>query len=209
MNVVSFFIADTKSTVVEQPMKRGFDDAAKGSQPAAVLRPALGDERNNSTATERVANLLLGVIGPIGQQRQRASASSSVGLFDARDGIDQRHGHLRIVDVGCGVLYGQRRSCRIGNQMSFCAVFPAIRRVRSRFDPPKTARAEQLSINAAHHSIWLDSPKASSRDRHNFFHAPAACQSRRRRQQVIPHPQPISWGRNLSSCSSRRFSGLH
>ena len=38
-------------------------------------------------------------------------------------------------------------------------------------------------------------PSSSSRDCHIFCQTPAACQSRRRRQQVVPLPPPISWGR--------------
>src|SRR5215218_7945941 len=38
------------------------------------------------------------------------------------------------------------------------------------------------------------SPRRSKSTRCSFSHTPASSQSRRRRQQVLPEPQPISWG---------------
>jgi hypothetical protein len=51
-----------------------------------------------------------------------------------------------------------------------------------------------LSTHARDQSIWSASPKRFRRVWCNLRQTPALCQSRRRRQQVIPEPQPISWG---------------
>jgi hypothetical protein len=44
-------------------------------------------------------------------------------------------------------------------------------------------------------SIVSASPSLSSRISQTFSHTPARCQSRSRRQQVIPQPHPSSWGK--------------
>ncbi len=79
--------------------------------------------------------------------------------------------------------------------MTFRAIFASIREIRAGFCPPKTARTEQLSIADVDQSIWSADPSSSKRSFHIFFHTPATCQSRSRRQHVMPHPQPNSWGR--------------
>jgi hypothetical protein len=60
----------------------------------------------------------------------------------------------------------------------------------------RTAGAGTLpeSIEALDQSIWSARDKHSRKVRWSFSHTPASCQSRKRRQQVIPLPQPISGG---------------
>jgi hypothetical protein len=77
----------------------------------------------------------------------------------------------------------------------FRAVFPAVHGALSRFFPPCIARTEVESITPRDQSI-LSAPFNS----HSTFcrsrsHTPARCQSRNRRQQDMPEPQPISLGR--------------
>ena len=43
--------------------------------------------------------------------------------------------------------------------------------------------------------IWSASPSRSSKVVCSRCHTSACCQSRKRRQHVMPEPQPISWGR--------------
>jgi hypothetical protein len=56
------------------------------------------------------------------------------------------------------------------------------------------AGTEALSTQARLQSIALARPRRSSRTRCSRCQMPAACQSRSRRQHVIPEPQPISCG---------------
>jgi hypothetical protein len=51
-----------------------------------------------------------------------------------------------------------------------------------------------LSTQARLQSIAPARPRRSSRTRCSFFQTPAACQSRSRRQHVMPDPQPLSCG---------------
>lgn len=194
MDVVPFFVSHTQTSMTEQPIERAFNYIAELPQPAAVRRVPLGNQRDNPPSTQRFSDLVLRVVGSIGQDEDRALASSTVWLLDGRHGVHQRDGHLRIVYVRGGVLNGQGYSGRVRDQVTFRPVFPAIRGIRAGLDPPKSARVEQLSITAADHSILPALPNSSRSRRQILPHTPATCQSRNRRQQVIPHPQPISCG---------------
>jgi hypothetical protein len=50
------------------------------------------------------------------------------------------------------------------------------------------------SKEARSHSIWSASPNRLSNTRCRSSQTPASCHSLRRRQHVIPEPQPISFG---------------
>jgi hypothetical protein len=59
---------------------------------------------------------------------------------------------------------------------------------------PPFARTEALSTLTRSQSIAPLRPSSSSRTSCSAVHTPLACQSRRRRQHVMPEPQPISFG---------------
>jgi hypothetical protein len=81
--------------------------------------------------------------------------------------------------------------------MALAARFAAIRRIRPGLRAPLLAGAKALSTLARRQSILSASPKRSKTDWCKRAQTPACCQSRKRRQQVTPLPQPISWG-NIS-----------
>ena len=56
------------------------------------------------------------------------------------------------------------------------------------------AGKEALSSGQRLQSIALARPSRTSSARCSRSQTPASCQSRSRRQQVMPEPQPISWG---------------
>jgi hypothetical protein len=62
------------------------------------------------------------------------------------------------------------------------------------WSPPYTARMEQLSTTARDQSIWSEQASQSRSAKWIRSHTPACCQSRTRRQYVIPDPHPSSCG---------------
>src|SRR4051812_38498622 len=60
--------------------------------------------------------------------------------------------------------------------------------------PPKTARTEQLSTTARDQSIWPSRESQSNNTKWIKSQIPSCCQSRNRRQQLIPEPQPSPCG---------------
>ncbi len=61
-------------------------------------------------------------------------------------------------------------------------------------EPPFFALMEALSMQARSQSSRSAYWRCSSKVWWRAFQTPASCQSRSRRQQVTPKPQPISWG---------------
>ena len=195
MDVVSFFVTYTKTAEFEQPTKDPFDDTAMNAQPTAMFRVSLGDERLDTALAERHTDFVFGVVGAIGERRVRPLAATSTRTFDRWNRVDQRDRGLRIVDVRAGVRDSQRRPLTIAGNMPLRAIFTAIGGIGAGLHPPKSARTEQLSIATLDQSISSTKPNSSSSTRQIFSHTPAACQSRKRRQQVMPDPQPSSWGK--------------
>lgn len=195
MNIVTFFITNTQSPLIEQPIKCCFDHITKFAKTATIFGVTFGNQWFGLTLSQRLANLLLGIISPVCKHLIRTSARPTSWLLDRRDSIDQGNSHFRIMNICTGMFNSQRGAPAVNNQMTLRAVFAPIRGIRACFRPPKSARTEQLSMAETDQSIASAMPNSSSRACHIFCQRPAVCQSRRRRQQVMPLPQPISSGR--------------
>ena len=194
MNVIPFFVADTKASIIEEPVERRFHNPAILSQSAAVFGIAPGDQWNDAPVAQRLSNLFLSVIGAIREHGVRSFSRTASRLGNGRDRIHQWDSHFRVVNIGAGVRNGQWYAVAVGDQVALGAVFPAIRGIGAGLCPPKSARVEQLSMAAADQSIRLARPSLLRNNCQMSCQMPARCQSRRRRQQVIPLPQPISCG---------------
>ncbi len=112
-----------------------------------------------------------------------------------RNRVHQWYQLRHIRRVRAGQDRRKRNSIGICEQMVFAARFPPIRWIRPGFPPPPpTARTEALSTMARDQSISSAARNLASRTSWSFYQTPACCQSRRRLQQVIPDPHPISCG---------------
>ncbi len=99
-----------------------------------------------------------------------------------------------VVDVGRRVPHRERDAASVDHNVALRALFAAIRRVRAGLFAPPGAGTAAESKEALPQSMRLASPRRSSRVSCKRAHTPASCHSFRRRQQVMPEPQPISWG---------------
>ena len=208
MDVISFFVTHPQSAMQEQPTLRGLDVPAMHAQPAAVLGVPPGDHRFDSAVAQRPTDLLVEVVGAIGLDLVRAFTATAVRALDRRDGIHQGDGHVGVVAVGPGMRDGQRNPLGIRDHMAFTAFFPAIRGVGAGAEPPKAARTDDESISARDQSMASASPSSSSSTCQIRCQTPAWCQAYRRRQQVMPHPQPISLGRYSHWVPVRRMNRM-
>jgi hypothetical protein len=195
MNVITFLIATAQSTPIEEPVKTSFHDAAVLSETTFMLCISLCNERLDLAMAERSANFVFRVACSISEQFIGTLSSAAVFGFDTQKRIDQRNSHFGIMNIGCGMFDDQRNSLAVGNQVPLRAILAAIRGLWASLCPPKTARILQLSIADLLQSIKPLSPNSSRILRQIFVQTPAFCQSRSRRQQVIPLPQFIYLGR--------------
>jgi hypothetical protein len=112
--------------------------------------------------------------------------------------------------LGAAQDYRKGNALRIRKDVRLRPHFAAIRRVRAGLLPPKTARTELLSTTARSQSIRSASRSFASKSWCSLSRTPAACQSRSRRQQVIPDPQPSSRGsiaHGIITVITRRIRG--
>ena len=96
--------------------------------------------------------------------------------------------------VGSGQYDCQGNAVTIANQVALTATLSPICRIWSGQQPPKTARTEQLSTTARDQSIRPSRESQSNTAKWIKSQIPSCCQSRNRRQQVMPEPQPSVFG---------------
>src|SRR5215204_2369901 len=102
-----------------------------------------------------------------------------------------------VVDVGSRVNQREWDASSVEHNMALRALLSFIRRIRSGLFAPPGAGMLAASNDALYQSISSALPKRPRSSWCSFSHTPASFHSLRRRQQVIPEPQPISWG-NIS-----------
>ena len=189
------------------------------AQPLGALDPTPGDTQDN-TAPAAGAAAASEVIALVGVQPGRVLARPSGVLPDGRHRVE--HPWTRRVQASMvlswtftGVSVRARgmpfASTMIGQQADhpsatqrpsedgrgdgpFRARLAAVGRVRGGPFAPLFAGMEALSSEQRPQSIAFARPNRSSSTRWSLAHTPAACQSRSRRQQLIPRPHPISCG---------------
>lgn len=194
MNIITSFIANSQSAKLMQPGQRSLNYPAINTQSAAIFSSAFCQHRFNTQYTEQTA-MLLRIISSITKDAVRTMSRMAGLACYRRDGFHQGYKLRNIVAVCRSELYRKWYSVGISNYMVLRAGFASIRGIRACFDPPKTARTDAESATAREKSILSVSLNLFRRICLIFSHTPAFCQSRSRRQQVIPEPQPISLGR--------------
>jgi len=193
MNIGSPFIAHLQPPIAIQPGQCTLHDPAMPPEALAGIDPASRDARGDASPAQGLPTPWE-VIGFVRVEFVRPLPRSPTWTFDGFNGINRRLQHSGVMDVGCRLGYGERDPLSVGHNMALRARFAAIRWVRPGFSAPPGAGTLAESSDARDQSIWSASPSRSSRTWCILRHTPASCQSRRRRQQVIPLPQPISWG---------------
>ena len=111
-----------------------------------------------------------------------------------RNAVDQWQQLGHVVPVRRREARDDRNPVRVGKNMMFRPGLTAIGRVRSSFFPPRSARSEALSTTARARSSRPRRRNSVSKTRWSRFQTPARCHRTSRRQQVLPDPQPISFG---------------
>src|SRR5215204_1849292 len=115
----------------------------------------------------------------------------------ALDGLYSVYGlfqDLRVVDVGRRVDHRKWDAFSVDHNMALRALFAFICRILAGLLAPPGAGTLDESKDARSQSMWSASPRRSKILRCSSSHTPASCHSLSLRKQVIPEPQPISWG---------------
>ena len=193
MDIRPSLIADGQPPILAEPGEGPFDHPAVAAQPFAGVEARAGNADLDMALGQRLA-AARDVVGLVGVALVWPFAPVPVRLLDRWNRIEQRLKNDRVVAVGAGQQLGQRESPALGRNVPFGAGFAAIGGVGTDQVAPLLAGMLALSRQARLQSMRPASPRRSSSSWCSRSQTPACCQSRRRRQQVMPEPQPISWG---------------
>ena len=193
MDIGPALIAHPQPAKLGEPGQGAFHHPAVPTQPLTGIDPLAGNAHPDMALGQRAA-AARDVVGLVGMGFVRPLAAASVGLHDRGHGIEQLREDDRVMAVGPGQQLAQRQPAPFGQNVPFGAGFAPIGGVGPDEIAPLLAGIEAESIQTRLQSIWPASPRRSSSVWCRRSQTPWACQSRNRRQQVIPEPQPISWG---------------
>jgi hypothetical protein len=195
MDICPAFVTSGEAPVrTVEPCKSALDDPAISSELLIGFDAAAGDARRD--AAYRAAGTAEDmVVGLVGMELGGPEAWSAPTPSDRLDSIEHGLQMVALVGVCRRDVDGKRDAVAVDDQMLLRSEFSAIGRVRPGRLAPPFARTLDASKLARDQSILSDFPSSSSRTRCRRSHTPATCQSLRRRQQVMPLPHPISWGR--------------
>jgi len=186
---------------MSEPGKRSLDHIAEAAQPRTMCLVAWTSQLRRHAAPAGFEDVDLPAVASVAQVGIRSKTRSPAGPDHGRDGVEKIDGKFAVGNVGRRGPQGQGKSVRIGDQMAFAALLAAIRGVRPRVRPPKTARNDALSATTRDKLMRSFLPRWRRIRRHSLGHTPASVQSRNRRQQVGPlgassagiwfQPQPV------------------
>ena len=195
MDLGKSLVADSKTMEIMEPSMSTFDYPSIFSKATAMLSAAL---RKNGfdTPIAQFLSVYFGVVSAIGIDDLRLLQRASADTTDGWNRINERQQLCDVMAISTGQDDRERHPICIGSDMVLGARSPTIYGVRPSFWPAPMARTEDESRITREKSIWPAVRNSASSSSCNRSHTPASCQSRKRRQQVTPEPQPISAGRS-------------
>ncbi|MBB5503537.1 hypothetical protein HDG37_007779 [Paraburkholderia sp. MM5384-R2] len=196
MDVGTTLKSSTKTAEPVQPSIGAFDDPTDFAEAATVEFAASGNRCGDAGSVQR-SPVLIVVVSPVCINSGRLAKRSATHAANRRDGIDKRKQLRDVVTVRACQDDRERRTVGVGGKVVFGTGSRAIGGVRSSFSPAPTARTEVESMTTREKSIRSAARNFTSRISWSRSQTPACCQSRKRRQQLMPDPQPISAGKSL------------
>ncbi len=194
MDIVPPFVADAETSELMQPGNGALDHPAKDAQATAMRGAATGQDGGDPLRAQ-LAAVRLRIVGAIALDRLRPLPGAAHLAVDGRNGLHERDELGDVVPIGLRQSDGQGNAAAIRNEVVLAPQLPSIRRIRTRFFPPRRARMEEESTIARDQSSWSVAWSWASNTRWSFRQTPVRCHWWSRRQQVIPDPQPNSVGR--------------
>ena len=193
MYVEPALVADGQAAEAVDPCECPLDDPPVLAQPLAALDAAACDPVFDP-APEAGATTAAVIVGLVGMQFVRPATRSARLAWDGWHCVKQVLEEPAVVSVGAGQQESERDAAPVRDKVALGACLAAVRWVRPRSGAPLFAAMDALSMQARLQSIRSAWRRRRSSSRCSRSHTPVCCQSRSRRQQVIPDPQPISRG---------------
>ena len=193
MNVGAALEACAQTAKCVQPGMCALDNPADLAKSTAVGLATPGDRSRDACSMKR-STILVVVVCAVGIDPTWLAQGPASATPDSGNGFDQRQELGNVVAVCAGQDDRDRRAVGVGGDVVLGTGSRAIGGVRPCFWPAPTARIEEESMITREKSMRSAARSLASKISCRRSHTPALCQSRRRRQQLTPEPQPISLG---------------
>lgn len=194
VDIVAALVANSETAEAVEPGERSFHHPPMRPEMMGGLEAPTRDAGDDASDGALVATALV-VVALVGVEFRRTTARATHLTSNWWNGVEQRTDEVRIMDIRPTQEEGQGDPRSVHDEMAFRAGLAPIRRVRAGGGAPFFAATEELSRAARLQSSWPAARNSRKSRRCNFVQTPRCCQSRNRRQHVIPEPQPISCGR--------------
>src|SRR5215203_3728269 len=204
MDIQPPFIPNRQPPEAVEPSECALHNPPVSSQLLPAVYTSSGNSRDDASLAQSFS-ISLGVIPFVSVQLDRALARPTSPSLERRNSIDHLLQHRGIRHICSSTLQRKWYSSSADHKMALRAWFASICRVRACALLFSLPFFTPLALTVCESNEALDQPispaslRVSSSSLCSFSHTPACSQSRSLRQQVIPDPQPISWG-SISHC---------
>ena len=198
---------DPKPSESVDPCVRALRRPPHRAQTGAVWHTPAGDHGFDAALPQQSAALVVVVVVVVGVRLPGSAARAAGRPSNVGNGVQQGH-QLGVVAVAAGQRDGERGAVSVVDDMVLRAGPGAVDRARPGLGPPRRAWRCEPSITARDQSSFPARCSSVSSTWYSWSHTPTSCQSRSRRQQVIPEPKPSSCGSHshwIPVCSTNRM----
>ena len=187
-------VAGGEPAELAEPREGPFDPPSVSAEPGGRLDATARDAGHDGagTAFPAAPAMIAGLVRV--QLLGSLAGSPSTPRPPPRHGVGRRGERHAVVTVRPGQRQAERRAAAVGDAMPSRARTAAVRRVRPRLAAPRLAPMDAASSEARDQSNAPARSSRSGKTRCSRSHTPACCQSRRRRQQVMPEQPNTSRG---------------
>jgi hypothetical protein len=194
MNIAAAFIPLPQPFELMKPRQTPFNNPASFAQSAAMFGVASCQQWDYAQFSQYFSQRFT-MVGTVTLKSIRSLFRMARFAADGWDSIYQWQCLSDIMPIGPSEFMGQGDAVCICNQVMLRTRFTPVCGVGPSLLPPKIALIEDESTIALEKSIWSTLRNSARRIWCILSQTPAFCQSRNRRQQVMPLPQPISCGK--------------
>ena len=147
MEIIPSFVADAEASELMQPGNGALDHPAEETQSTPMRCASAGQHRRDAFRAQ-LAAVGLRIVGAIALDRFRPLPGTPHLAAHRRDGVHEGDELGDVVPIGLGQPDGQGDAVPIRDEVMFAPQLPSIRRIRTRFFPPRRARMEEESTIA-------------------------------------------------------------
>ncbi|MGF6662052.1 hypothetical protein QF000_008012 [Paraburkholderia atlantica] len=207
MNVETALETNTQFAKAGKPGMRALDHPAMPPELFLAFYAAPRDTGGDTTLSQ-VTPTAGKVVALVCMQFARALTGLAIQARDCWNRIKRRLERHRVVPVGARDRNSQGNALCVYDDVPFRPELAPVCRVGAGFLAPRGLATLAASRLARSQSIWSCSRNRRSSARCSCSHTPATCQSRSRRQHVMPLPKRSSCGRSshgMPVCSTYRM----